>query len=127
MTQQNHPITPPPELVQQWREQLFSYLDPAATVAVHELSCLAAQWGAEQMWEACRSEIIDGIGTRHIISRQRRLHLVDDLGLVICPKPPTLKEQALKDVDEMLKNPGSPVYSDFDRIIAALKSIPDPS
>jgi hypothetical protein len=43
------------------------------------------------------------------------------------PKPLSLKEQALKDVDEMLKNPGSPVYSDFDRIISALKSIPDPS
>jgi len=43
------------------------------------------------------------------------------------PELPTLKEQALQDVDEILKNPGSPVHSDFDRIIAALKELPDHS
>jgi len=125
MTEQNYPINPPPELVRQWAQWKVSDMDPEDVW--FRIADSSAQWGAEQMWEACRSEIIDGIGMRHIISMQRRLHLVDDLGLVIRMKPPTLKEQALKDVDEILKNPGSPEHSDFDRIISALKSIPDPS
>jgi hypothetical protein len=87
MTQQN-PITPPPELVEEWREQLFSHLDPAATVAVHELSCLAAQWGADQELEAC-CEWLNG-GSKYdydtaVLLRDARR-----------PKPQSLKEQALK-------------------------------
>jgi hypothetical protein len=81
MTQ--HPITPPQELAQEWREKLFSYLDPAATVAVHELSCLASQWGADQELEACCALMDDwGLDGEDLMQCRR-------------PKPPSLKEQAL--------------------------------
>ena len=49
MTNQ-HPITPPPELVQQWREE-------SSTGELHfspqYLATRAAQWGADQELEAC--------------------------------------------------------------------------
>jgi len=49
MTQQ-HPITPPPELVQQWVQEARSqdYCSITEQVAFH-----AAQWGADQELEAC--------------------------------------------------------------------------
>ena len=45
MTQQ-HPITPPPELVEEWHSN--SPFDRGLTVATQ-----AAQWGADQEPEAC--------------------------------------------------------------------------
>ena len=41
-----HPITPPTELVQQWADMLASRSDQAVFT-------MAAQWGADQELEAC--------------------------------------------------------------------------
>ena len=41
-----HPITPPPELVQKWADMLASRSDQAVFT-------MAAQWGADQELEAC--------------------------------------------------------------------------
>jgi hypothetical protein len=41
-----YPITPPPELVEQWADMLASHSDEA-------VFSLAAQWGADQELEAC--------------------------------------------------------------------------
>ncbi len=53
-----HPITPPPELVRQW-------CDPRVTKSMHfseeDLATRAAQWGADQELEAC-CEWLDGVG-----------------------------------------------------------------
>jgi hypothetical protein len=49
MTQQ-HPITPPPELVEQWCEQLFGCPDKPE-IAAYELVRLGAQWGYQQAIE----------------------------------------------------------------------------
>jgi hypothetical protein len=46
MTDNNHPITPPPELVEQWHST--SPLDRSVTVATQ-----AARWGADQELLAC--------------------------------------------------------------------------
>ncbi len=49
---QEHPITPPPELVQQWRKS-----GPADAAVNNAYEChiatRAAQWGADQELEAC--------------------------------------------------------------------------
>jgi hypothetical protein len=78
-----HPITPPLELVQQWADMLSSRSD-------HTVFSLAAQWGADQELEACvewledadldDSQKVSWVNLRNT----RRL------------KPPTLKEQALE-------------------------------
>ncbi len=74
-----YPITPPPELVQQWmRVNSAEYEQHIAT--------RAAQWGADQELEACQQWLIeeDQPGFACQLRAARR------------PKPPSLKEQALK-------------------------------
>jgi hypothetical protein len=44
-----HPITPPPELVEEWCSQLFGCEDKPE-IAAYELSRWAARWGYQQCW-----------------------------------------------------------------------------
>jgi hypothetical protein len=81
MTQQ-HPITPPPELVQQWVDAYFG-----GGISHVDLAAQAAQWGADQELEAC-CEWID--------SFQNKFVYAHDLRLVRRPKAPSLKKQALE-------------------------------
>jgi hypothetical protein len=80
MTQQ-HPITPPPELVGQW----YDCATAAGPNYLQEIADRSAQWGADQELEAC-CEWVDwkwsGIKSRELRASRR-------------PKPPSLKEQAL--------------------------------
>jgi len=78
MTQQ-HPITPPPELIEQWTQ---------VHTTKYDLARQAAQWGADQELGACCA-LMDDWG-------------LDGEDLMLCrrPKPPSLKEQALKRLTE---------------------------
>jgi hypothetical protein len=51
MTNQQHPITPPPELVQQWIEQGVNR--PPTTDYMTYFATKAARWGADQELLAC--------------------------------------------------------------------------
>jgi hypothetical protein len=78
MTNQ-HPITPPPELVHQWADMLASRSDQA-------IFTMAAQWGADQELEACCEWLECNYNypqVNHPLRAARR------------PEPPSLKEQAL--------------------------------
>ena len=85
MTNQ-HPITPPPELVQQWVD---AYVDGtvAQTNFPLDLANRAAQWGSDQELEAC----CEWLKAKHWIEPE----FADELRAARRPKPPTLKEQAL--------------------------------
>ena len=85
--QQQHPITPPPELVEQWIESTRSDDCIGAFPAdLEQQICVrAAQYGADQELEACCEWVgaVDGkYGPRLRLARR--------------PKPPSLKEQALE-------------------------------
>jgi hypothetical protein len=74
---QEHPITPPPHLIEQWMQ------DHSTKYA---LSRKAAQWGADQELEACcalLNKFNDGFWCEELRAARR-------------PKQPSLKEQALK-------------------------------
>ena len=77
MTNQ-HPITPPPEVVDKWVNQ-SPYIDSEGYIATQ-----AARWGADQELEACCEWLF------HECS-----HLAIYLRAARRPKPPSLKEQAL--------------------------------
>ena len=83
MTNQ-HPITPPPELVEEWFNN--SPIDRGLTLATQ-----AAQWGADQQLEACcewlRGEYDWGLAAALRLDAERR------------PDPPSLKEQALSELN----------------------------
>jgi hypothetical protein len=130
MTEQNHPITPPPELIQQWRNEGY---DLPGIIFSEYVATRAYQAGADQGKADIKRERQEA-ADQELEACCEWIHgetsdecFVANLRAARRPKPPSLKELALKDVDEILKNPGSPMHSDFDRIISALKSIPDPS
>jgi hypothetical protein len=85
---QEHPITPPLELVKQWREQAPRYRDGG--IAREEwLMTRAAQWGAAAELDAC-CELLNDFNTYHLVELLRAARR---------PNPPSLKEQALLAVD----------------------------
>ena len=78
---QEHPITPPPELVQQWWDGTHGALYEFEAVTTQ-----AARWGSDQELEAC-CEWVDWKWSR-IKSRELRA--------TRRPKLPSLKEQAMR-------------------------------
>jgi hypothetical protein len=110
MTEQN-PITPPPELVQQWEaETAHTTKDEIWHVAVQ-----AARWGADQELEACVQWTIDTPAyqmTPGALRTARR------------PKPPSLKEQARSELIDAY-NAGQIDDSTYDTIRRALEALPD--
>ena len=91
MTSQ-HPITPPPELVQEWWKEtpvevLSSDRDPIQVIATK-----ADQWGADQELEACCEWLEIGVGNDCYSIPMRA---------TLRPKPPSLKEQALLQLDTL--------------------------
>ena len=95
MTQQ-HPITPPPELVQQWlKERTLLESQPLAHTY---LATQAAQWGADQELAA----IIQLAGEAALPEKDRYFDGLTVAGIMAArrPKPPSLKEQALLVLDD---------------------------
>jgi hypothetical protein len=98
-----HPITPPPELVQQWLEELYG--GPVSVISPFDQRVLiaAAQWGADMELEACCVELskntLNGafyVGKEGCPSWHHfALKVIDKLRAARRPKPPSLKEQAL--------------------------------
>jgi hypothetical protein len=113
-----NPITPPPELVQQWLDALFD--EGGCGIDPHKLStglaARAAQWGADQELEACIKLLSDLGGNGEMIRRYRR------------PTPPQLKEQAqqaLSRFDCTAHTTASEMVNDFYTIRRALEVLPD--
>ena len=105
MTDQ-HPITPPPELVQQW-------INEEDGLTAGHIATRAARWGADQQFKLDT----DQIGQAYQVGADQELEaccrwlskyrpglLAADLRYVRRPKPPSLKEQALKDLDDLEAN-----------------------
>jgi len=87
---QEHPITPPPELVEQWLAQRADY-----EKGFNELLIEAAQWGADQELEACLNWLTDR--ERFPVGHEA----IEELKADRRPKQPSLKEINLKHLDVM--------------------------
>ncbi len=86
MTEQQHPIIPPPELVEQWVAEIWHEGTPVRVAASDlHIATQAARWGADQELQECC----------HLL-RLQGFDVIDDLRTARRPKPPTLKEQALE-------------------------------
>jgi hypothetical protein len=124
MTNQQHPIIPPSELVQRWRaaasnvpatlstqtEPRCDYIDYIATAA--------SQWGADQELEACCEWLKD---FPHFIGIEEQLRATRR------PKPPSLKEQALEALERqsIRSIPSLVSNNDCDTIRRALEQLDD--
>jgi hypothetical protein len=120
MTQQQHPIVPSWELVQQWREAPeFSALSPCVIVTVtttklQDIATQAAQWGADQELETCCEWLkLEGHEYEHeaLLAARR-------------PKPQSLKEMALLAIDTAVAD--YRIAADVaDVVRRALEQLPD--
>lgn len=84
MTDNNHPITPPPELVQKIADGPGTWLEK-----ISKAYCA----GADQELEACLEGIRDGAGRIYIGEFKLRVRLADNIWTARRPKPPSLKER----------------------------------
>jgi len=109
MTDNNHPITPPRELMQQWIAD-----SPKVPIAHGEyIATQAARWGADQELEACCDTL-----RRHAHWDLAVCELVADRR----PKPPSLKEQALAVLEDAFNR----LDAAHENIIRrALEALPD--
>ena len=108
-----HPISPPPELVQQWWEEADQYQDDPKTYFDH-VATEAAHWGADQELEACCEWLkLEGHEHEHeaLLAARR-------------PKPPSLKEQALAALNEIEDKMLGPTIQEK-LIRRALEALPD--
>ena len=110
MTQQ-HLITPPPELVEQWHSN--SPLDRGLTLATQ-----AAQWGADQELLACGNYLKK--------CAQWEEEDVTEFYNYRRPKPPTLKEQAQAELKRLIALiPTEGAIAMAEPIRRALEALPD--
>ena len=107
----NHPITPPPKLVDQWwneAKQNAKYNEPIGPLVTTK----AAQWGADQELEACVNYIDNNMSG----NKAREFRAIRR------PKPPSLKEQALALVEQH-EDGWRPSPKDWDTIRRALEAL----
>jgi hypothetical protein len=107
MTDQ-HPITPPPELVHQW-------INEEDGLTAGHIATQAARWGGDQELEACCVEVewLESSETAKRMRERRR------------PEPPSLKEQALDALREAESTGCLYVNGRSDLIRKALEALPD--
>ncbi len=115
----DYPITPPPELVQQWDEEAIELWAANDTPTSSHIATRAAQWGADQELEACCAfaqnqswGLVNGPHVADVIRAARR------------PKPQSLKELALALVEQH-EDGWRPSPKDWDTIRRALEALPD--
>jgi hypothetical protein len=116
MTNQQHPITPPPELVQHWVAEIWHEGTPVRVALSDEhIASRAAQWGADQELEAC-CETLDMVNGSNYWSQVLRSGRRSKL--------PSLKEQAL-DVLHLSFDRGYLKEETVDTIRRALEQLND--
>ena len=117
MTNQ-HPITPPPELLDRWNTL-------PCHLSTKEICVMVARWGADQELEACVNFVYD--------NELCDPDFYNNLRNARRPKPPTMKEQALAALGWLSIEPclingvdvNAAVRAKYDTIRKALEALPN--
>jgi hypothetical protein len=122
-----HPITPPPELVKQWRSEP-EYSDGHHKITMvtmsqdrlMEICRKSALYGADQELEACCEWLVSEGWFKY------EHEAVEDLRTARRPKSPSLKEQALAALDDAIMRGDCITISDaLPTIRRALEALPN--
>jgi hypothetical protein len=120
MTEQQHPINPPLDLIKTWMIEYYGGEIPGGFAGDEVYLCkCAAQWGADQELEACVEWLDENLpGYDACEGRLRAARR---------PKPPSLKKQALTALDAIATgaNNAREQYLDFKTIRQALEQLDD--
>ena len=111
---QQHPITPPPELVREWHGS--EDCPGGANAKANYLCTQAAQGGADMELEACLDWLYD-------TDCEDPQEVAQRLRAARRPKPPSLKEQALEAQRRMWS--GASNHDDWDLVRRALEALDD--
>jgi hypothetical protein len=108
MTNQQHPITPSPELVQQWVAN--------ATGPDYEqvIATQAARWGSDQELEAC---------CEWFVRDWTDIETADKLRAVRRPKPPNKKQRGLTALEATNLKKDDPLL--YQEILNAIEALPN--
>ena len=119
-----HPITPPTELVDKWYDEWLNADD--LTHLDTRVAILAARWGADQELEACCEWLRKDSDANELVGLHA-VYLDHNLRAARRPKPPTLKEQALTALHAVATgaNDTREQHQDFDTIRKALEALPN--
>jgi hypothetical protein len=117
MTNQQHPITPPPELVLQWLEG--GPEDGEFGISKH-VATQAARWGADQELEACCEYL-----TRCAAWEPWEPEDIQEMRDLRRPEPPSLKEEAIDTLHLIRDHLPADMYEKSFLIRRALESLPD--
>jgi hypothetical protein len=120
MTDNNHPITPPPELFAEWLAKA-KRLHPNESLGFisGQIAQLAYRAGADRELQLCLDWFQEFYKHESWVNKDLQTFMIARR-----PKPPSLKEQAL----EALKHAEEgwrPIPADCDTIRRALESLPD--
>ena len=118
-----HPITPPPELVEQWVQATESNdcIGAFPTNFEKRICTAAARWGADQELEACCEWV------EKTIPSWAPNTLNEQLRAARRPKPKSLKERALEGLTRLVATGEffSDQMKDLDTIRRALEALPE--
>ncbi len=105
-----HPITPPPELLEHWENQHYEEGENYDVMLIQ-----AYQAGADQELEACCEWL------------ENQPQWMEDLRAARRPQPPSLKEQALAALKRQSTRsvPSLVSTNDCDTILRALEALPE--
>ena len=119
MPEQQHPITPPSELLEQWREDCPHFV---SIKAVKWIGTKAAQWGADQELEAC----VEWLQTTAMTKPWKTVADLPSALRAAIRQPQSLKEQALEHLSRLENDLNNDGYRfDPSTIRSALKSLPE--
>jgi hypothetical protein len=117
---EQHPITLPPELVQQWFND-WNNTDGYGYDSHIYIATRAAQWGADQELEACCEYVYERFKLTTMAC------IAQNLRAARRSKPPSLKEQALAQLNLMTQKAYARNFAGFqtDTIRRALEQLSD--
>ena len=105
----DHPVRVPEELVKEWMAEFYGTPTFIGEVTTG-IADRAAQWGADQEWEAC----LEFLRKRGVM-----LSIIEQLCAARRPKPPTLAEQGM----EALRSTPCTEQRHYDAMFAALNRL----
>jgi hypothetical protein len=119
-----HPITPPPELVQQWLTE--GHHQDYCSASEHAIA-QSARWGADQELEACCQVLYARYDIPNCIDPKMAEDMREWLRAARRPKPPSLKERALDALKRQAVRsvPSLIATEDCDTIRRALEQLDD--
>ena len=118
-----HPITPPPELVQAFLRS--NPHTPAEMTYEQVIATRFAHWGADMELEACCEWLRHDLDAYELVGL-RAVYLDHNLRAARRPKPPSLKEQARAELDRLIALiPTKGALAMADPIRRALEALPD--